>query len=87
MNIIFHQCLQAYCQTLRLPIQLYNLQNDIGEKENVYQDHPEVVKRLTKLLTKYVKNGRSTPGTPQKNDGGNWWLQLKWMEKAYIQSL
>jgi len=62
------------------PIQLYNLQNDIGEKENVYQDHPELVKRLTKLLTKYVKNGRSTPGTPQENDGGNSWLQLKWME-------
>lgn len=29
--------------------------------------HPEVVARLTKLLEKYVADGRSTPGTPQQN--------------------
>ena len=63
------------------PIQLYNLQNDIGEKKNVYQEHPEVIENLAELLTKYVKNGRSTPGTPRKNDGVNWWQQLKWMDK------
>ena len=64
------------------PVQLYNLQNDIGEKINVYQQHPEVVDRLTNLLTEYVKNGRSTPGIPQKNDGGNWWPQLTWMKQT-----
>ena len=64
------------------PIQLYNLHNDIGEKKNVYQEHPEVVERLKKLLTEYVKNGRSTSGTPQKNDGGNWWPQLTWMKQT-----
>ncbi len=63
------------------PIQLYNLQNDIGEKKNVYQEHPEVIENLAELLTKYVKNGRSTPGTPRKNDGVNCWQQLKWMDK------
>ena len=36
---------------------------------NVQDQHPEVVARLTKLLEKYVADGRSTPGTPQKNTG------------------
>ena len=31
--------------------------------------HPEIVARLTKLLEKYVADGRSTPGAPQKNAG------------------
>jgi hypothetical protein len=53
----------------------------LEEKKNVYQGHPEVVERLTKLLTKYVKNGRSTTDTPQKNRSGSWRLRLRWMEK------
>jgi len=50
------------------PIQLYNVQDDISEKVNLQDQDPEVVARLTKLLEKYVADGRSTPGTPQKND-------------------
>ena len=50
------------------PIQLYNLASDIGETRNVQAEHPEVVARLTKLLEKYVADGRSTPGATQKND-------------------
>jgi len=49
------------------PIQLYNLANDLGEERNVQAEHPEVVARLTKLLEKYVADGRSTPGAPQQN--------------------
>ena len=49
------------------PIQLYNLASDIGETRNVQADHPDVVARLTKLLEKYVADGRSTPGAPQQN--------------------
>ena len=41
---------------------------DVGERTNEYKEHPEIVGRLTKLLEKYVADGRSTPGTPQKND-------------------
>ncbi len=48
-------------------IQLYDLSDDIGEKRNVQEDHPEIVARLTKLLEKYVAEGRSTPGAPQQN--------------------
>ena len=49
------------------PVQLYDMANDIGEKNNVQSANPEIVQRLTKLLEKYVAEGRSTPGTPQKN--------------------
>jgi arylsulfatase A-like enzyme len=50
------------------PIQLYNLDEDIGETRNLQAEHPEVVARLTRLLERYVAEGRSTPGTPQAND-------------------
>ena len=44
------------------PIQLYDLSKDIGERENVQDQYPEVVEELKSLLSSYVKNGRSTPG-------------------------
>ena len=49
------------------PVQLYDLSQDFGERENIPAEHPEIVARLTKLLEKYVADGRSTPGAPQKN--------------------
>lgn len=49
------------------PVQLYDLSKDINEQNNVQADHPEIVERLSKLLEKYVADGRSTPGAPQKN--------------------
>jgi arylsulfatase A-like enzyme len=51
------------------PVQLYDLAADVGERHNVQDKHPEVVARLTKLLEKYVADGRSTPGVPQTNTG------------------
>lgn len=39
----------------------------IGETKNVQAEHPDVVKRLTNLLEKYVADGRSTPGKKQAN--------------------
>jgi arylsulfatase A-like enzyme len=48
-------------------IQLYDVENDPGETMNVEANHPEVVAKLTALLEKYVADGRSTPGPPQKN--------------------
>ncbi len=50
-------------------VQLYNLATDRAERHNVQNQHPEVVERLTRLLEKYVADGRSTPGKPRKNDG------------------
>lgn len=49
-------------------VQLYDMDHDIGEKTNVEAAHPDIVKRLTSLLEKYVADGRSTPGAIQKND-------------------
>ena len=49
-------------------LQLYDMTADISERRNLQAEHPEVVKQLTALLEKYVADGRSTPGAPQKND-------------------
>lgn len=49
-------------------VQLYNLEADPGESNNVHAKHPDMVKQLTALLHKYVAEGRSTPGAPQRND-------------------
>lgn len=57
-------------QAKQLPsVQLYDLSADIGETTNVQDKYPDVVKRLTALLQDYADRGRSTPGTPQKNNG------------------
>jgi len=48
--------------------ELYNLQTDLGEKNNVADANPEIVARLTALMKKFIAEGRSTVGTPQKND-------------------
>ncbi len=50
------------------PAQLYDMNKDVGEQKNEYNEHPEIVSQLTKLLEKYVTDGRSTPGPTQKND-------------------
>lgn len=64
------------------PIQLYNLENDISETANVYDQHPEIVASMTDLMTKYIEEGRSTPGEPQQNhEGQNWWKQITWIEE------
>ena len=69
----------AYVKTLP-SVQLYNMKTDPEESKNVYAEHPEVVKKLRDILIRYVKDGRSTPGKPQRNDGPEVWKQLKWME-------
>jgi len=50
-------------------VQLYNMNADVGERTNFQDKRPEIVTRLTKLLERYVEDGRSTPGTRQPNDG------------------
>ncbi len=41
------------------PGQLYNLQDDPYEQNDLWDEYPQVVKRLTKLLEKYKKQGHS----------------------------
>jgi len=51
------------------PIQLYDMESDFAEENNVADAHPEVVKKLTTLMEKYIQEGRSTPGKKQQNEG------------------
>lgn len=60
-------------------IQLYDLNADIGERDNLQDKHPEIVNHLSELMTQYVRNGRSTPGVAQENTGPKYWPQLNWM--------
>jgi len=48
--------------------ELYNLRTDLSEKSNVAEANPAIVDRLSTLMKKYIADGRSTAGAPQKND-------------------
>ena len=43
------------------PGQLYDLTKDPGETNNLYNDHPEIVKALKEKLDEYKSSGRSAP--------------------------
>ncbi len=59
----------AAARKLGLPdVQLYDMEADVGERENLQDKHPEIVAQLTALLQRSVDAGRSTPGAPRKND-------------------
>ena len=49
-----------------LHAQLFNLQDDPGEKHNVINKHPDVVNRLASLLEQQRTDGRSSTRTPQR---------------------
>jgi arylsulfatase A-like enzyme len=41
--------------------QLYDLENDLGERHNLAAEHPEIVRELASLLEKIRSEGRSRP--------------------------
>ena len=49
-------------------VQLYDLVQDPGERNNLQAAEPAQVKRLSGLMERYVADGRSTAGVAQKND-------------------
>jgi len=49
-------------------VQLYNLEDDLGEKTNLAADKPELVAEMRALMERLITDGRSTPGAQQKND-------------------
>jgi arylsulfatase A-like enzyme len=51
--------------------QLYDMEKDPGEQNNLYLSHPEVARRLLADLTADVESGRSTNGLEAKNDVEN----------------
>jgi arylsulfatase A len=50
------------------PMQLYDMDKDVGERTNEFTAQPEIAARLRTLLEKYVKDGRTTPGLATSND-------------------
>lgn len=67
------------------PAQLYDLETDPGEQQNLIDQEPAIVEELTALLAEYVRRGRSTPGPDQSNDAGtpsHRWIQIDWLTDA-----
>ena len=60
--------------------QLYDLEKDPSEKDNLFEQLPEKVDELTALMISYIENGRSSSGTKQANTpfhlNGNKWSQV-----------
>jgi arylsulfatase A len=48
--------------------QLYDLEADPGEQENLYESHPEIAEKLLQQLTDYVNSGHSVEGKVSEND-------------------
>ncbi len=63
-------------------VQLFDMEADPSELNNLSGQHPEVVKQLTQLAEKQIADGRSTPGAKQKNDGKETELYPKWVQKG-----
>jgi arylsulfatase A-like enzyme len=51
-----------------LHAQLYNLQDDPGEQNNVVDNHPEIVKRLASVLEEQRHSGRSSTSVPHREN-------------------
>jgi arylsulfatase A len=60
---------QALNDKSLLPVQLYNLRQDLSEATNLVAEHSDRAQAMAELLAKAIKDGRSTPGEPQSNEG------------------
>jgi len=61
------------------PGQLYNIEDDIEEQNNLYEEHPEIVEELTLLLSEKILKGRTTPGPIQQNDS----IDFEWKQSEF----
>ena len=62
------------------PFQLYDLEKDLAETNDLAAAHPEIVKRMSLHMNELVINGRSRAGAPAKNEGPEVWKGMKWVE-------
>lgn len=65
------------------PLQLYNMKDDIGEKNNLYASNPEKAKELLTQLRKIIEEGRNSEGAKQANDPTDKWVELEDVMKNY----
>jgi arylsulfatase A-like enzyme len=61
--------------------QLYNMASDIGERRNLINEQANIAADLRKDLKEIVMRGRSTPGSPQQNDGAPVWDTVRWLNE------
>ncbi|MDY0304023.1 MAG: arylsulfatase [Sphaerochaeta sp.] len=61
-------------------VQLYDLEQDIGETTNVQHLHPAIVASMREELATLVRRGRSTDGPPLANDGVAVWKGAAWLD-------
>ncbi|MCL2879891.1 MAG: arylsulfatase [Treponema sp.] len=61
--------------------QLYDLENDVGEKINVINEYPDIVPPMRKRLAEIIRTGRSTPGAAQPNEGEAVWDTIRWLNE------
>jgi len=59
--------------------QLFDLNADPAERNNLVHEHPDVVQRMGRLLRDDIERGRSTPGMPQPFTKSMDWSQIDWM--------
>jgi hypothetical protein len=67
-------------------IQLYNLENDPGEENNLALSESEIADEMVELLASQIIAGRSTPGNPLT--GRNLpptWEQVSWLNENHKQ--
>lgn len=64
-------------------VQLYQLDQDPGETKNLEETHPEKIEELIGELAKAFRDGRTTTGAPQTNEG--WPFQDKKLLQAFPQ--
>ena len=61
--------------------QLYNLELDPGEENNLYSKNNIIANKLKDELQKIIINGRSTVGKKSKNENIDNWKQINWINK------
>lgn len=68
-------------------LQLYNLASDPSEATNMINENPKIASDLLLLLRKYIREGRSTPGSVQANEQNGAWKQLERVFNSYGELL
>ncbi|MBL6681465.1 MAG: arylsulfatase, partial [Flavobacteriaceae bacterium] len=61
--------------------QLYNLELDPGEENNLYSKNNIIANELKDELKKIIIDGRSSDGKKLKNENIENWKQINWINK------